>query len=170
VNEMKTMDYLVIGGVGYLIFMMFKKSVESEPANNGGTALGWGEWIILESSRNDTNTHTYELQEAHHTTKRIGRTGFNTRTYYRIVKDGVPNAQSRTPYYNSALAQYRSLLGKGSITQGNLDVATSAGQLGTALSGNAMNRAVTPSSNNINRNDGSLNYANLNNSRSLGWR
>ena len=24
-NEMKVMDYLIIGGVGYLIFMMFKK-------------------------------------------------------------------------------------------------------------------------------------------------
>lgn len=25
VNKMKAMDYLIIGGVGYLIFMMFKK-------------------------------------------------------------------------------------------------------------------------------------------------
>jgi len=85
VNKMKMMDYLIIGGVGYLIFMMFKK----------------------------------------------------------------PKSPVQTEVEGFV------------VTQKQLNQASSASQLTNAMSGNAMNQSVTPSSNNL---------GSRNSSRTLAWR
>ena len=85
VNEMKMMDYLIIGGVGYLILMMFKKPKPPVQAEVEGFV----------------------------------------------------------------------------VTQEQISQASSASQLTTAMSGNAMNQSVTPSANDL---------GSRNSSRTLSWR
>lgn len=164
-NKMKAMNYLIVGGVGYLILMMFKKvePTQQDSGEENVPTLGWGVWTPIASSRNDANTHTYELQENTRTTKKILVSGYSVRTYYRILEDGqVKNDRNNLiTDYASAYNIYIGYLGAGNLSQQDLDSASPVGQLTTAMSGNAMNQSVTPSSSNI---------GSRTSSRALAWR
>lgn len=158
---MKVMDYLIIGGVGYLILMMFKKPEPNIGEQAPAPTLGWSQWTPIESSRNDMNTSTYELQENTRTTK--NSSGYSVRTYYRILKDGavmVGGMNNRITDYSSAYNTYLGFLGVGYLSQQDLDNASPIAELGY-LAGGGMSRATTPSSNTL---------GSRNSNRTMAWR
>jgi len=162
VNKMKAMDYLIIGGVGYLILMMFKKAEPPQQDSSGGyvPALGSSAWSTIESSRNDIDTHTYELQERTTTSKRILSDGYSVRKYYRILEDGSERGRHSTDYA-STYRTYTGYLGAGFLTQQDLDSASPVGQLVNQVNG-GMSSAVDSTTNSA--------IGARNHSRTLSWR